>query len=95
MQQSRHLNQQRFPFDTIKIDRELVRASSSGGGAAIMRSIVALAHELSKKVVAEGVEQNEEAVFLRTIGCEYAQGYHFGEPIPERDVLQLLKMVVN
>ncbi len=84
---------QRFPFDTIKIDRELVRASNSASGAAIMRSIVALTHELSKKVVAEGVEHAEEATFLRSIGCEYAQGYHFGEPIPERDVLQLLKMV--
>jgi diguanylate cyclase (GGDEF)-like protein len=84
---------QRLPFDTIKIDRELVRASNTASGAAIMRSIVALTHELSKKVVAEGVEHEEEAIFLRSIGCEYAQGYHFGEPIPERDVIQLLKMV--
>ncbi len=84
---------QRFPFDTIKIDRELVRASNTASGAAIMRSIVALTHELSKKVVAEGVEHADEAVFLRSIGCEYAQGYHFGEPIPERDVTHLLKMV--
>ena len=84
---------QRFPFDTIKIDRELVRSSDSASGAAIMRSIVALSHELTKQVIAEGVESADEAVFLRTIGCEYAQGYHFGEPISERDVSQLLKMV--
>ncbi|MEQ1714549.1 MAG: EAL domain-containing protein, partial [Hyphomicrobium sp.] len=84
---------QRFPFDTIKIDRELVRNSSSPQGAAVMRSIVALAHELGKRVVAEGIEQKEEATFLRSIGCEYAQGYHFGEPMPERDVIQLLKMI--
>ncbi|MGL4397611.1 MAG: EAL domain-containing protein, partial [Hyphomicrobium sp.] len=83
----------RFPFDCIKIDRELVRGSSSPEGAAIMRSIVALAHELGKRIVAEGVEQPEEAAFLRSIGCEYAQGFHFGEPIPDRDVVQLLKMV--
>ena len=57
---------QRFPFDTIKIDRELVRSSDSASGAAIMRSIVALSHELAKKVVAEGVESADEAVFLRT-----------------------------
>jgi diguanylate cyclase (GGDEF)-like protein len=84
---------QRFPFDTIKVDRELVRASSSASGAAIMRSIVALAHELSKTVIAEGVERAEEASLLRAMGCEYAQGYHFGEPIADRDVLQLLKIV--
>ena len=74
----------RFPFDTIKINRELVRSSGSASGAAIMRSMVALAHELSKTVVAEGVERADEATFLRSIGCEYAQGYHFGEPIPTR-----------
>ena len=84
---------QRFPFDTIKIDREIVRGSATPTGAAILRSIVALAHELSKRVVAEGVEEAEQATLLRSIGCEYAQGYHFGEPIPERDVIQLLKMV--
>ncbi len=83
----------RFPFDTIKINGDLVRGSGTGGGAAIMRSMVALAHELSMTITAEGVERADEAVFLRSIGCEYAQGYHFGEPIPERAVSQLLKMV--
>jgi EAL domain-containing protein (putative c-di-GMP-specific phosphodiesterase class I) len=83
----------RFPFDTIKVCRELVGGSGAASGAAIMRSMVALAHELSKTVVAEGVERADEATFLRSIGCEYAQGYHFGEPIPERAVVQLLKMV--
>jgi EAL domain-containing protein (putative c-di-GMP-specific phosphodiesterase class I) len=83
----------RFPFDTIKVCRGLVRSSGTASGAAIMRSMVALAHELSKTIVAEGVERADEATFLRSIGCEYAQGYHFGEPIPERAVAQLLKMV--
>jgi diguanylate cyclase (GGDEF)-like protein len=83
----------RFPFDTIKVCRELVRESGTADGAAIMRSMVAMGHELSKTIVAEGVERADEATFLRSIGCEYAQGYHFGEPIPERAVVQLLKMV--
>lgn len=83
----------RFPFDTIKINSALVRGSSTGEGAAIMRSMVALAHELSMTIAAEGIERADEAAFLRSIGCEYAQGYHFGEPIAERAVSQLLKMV--
>ncbi|WP_245279921.1 EAL domain-containing protein [Hyphomicrobium sp. 99] len=83
----------RFPFDTIKICGELIRGGSTGEGAAIVRSMVALAHELSKTIAAEGVERADEAGFLRSIGCEYAQGYHFGEPIPDRAVSQLLKMV--
>ncbi len=86
---------QRFPFDTIKIDKALVQSSgaNNGAGSAIVRSIVALAHELGKKVVAEGVETAEDAGYLRSIGCQYAQGFYYGEPMSDRDVLQLLKMV--
>lgn len=84
---------QRLPFDCVRIDRRLVSAAGTADGAAVIRSLVALTHELSKKIVAEGVEQPSEAAFLRSIGCEYAQGYHFGEPIADRDVFQLLKMV--
>jgi diguanylate cyclase (GGDEF)-like protein/PAS domain S-box-containing protein len=86
---------QRFPFDTIKIDRALVQASgeSGGAGSAIVRSIVALGHELGKSVVAEGVETPEDVAFLRSINCGYAQGFYYGEPMSDRDVLQLLKMV--
>lgn len=86
---------QRFPFDTIKIDKSLVQASGSGdgAGAAIVRSMVALAHELGKKVVAEGVETPDDVAFLRSIGCEYAQGFYYGAAVPEREVISLLKMV--
>jgi diguanylate cyclase (GGDEF)-like protein/PAS domain S-box-containing protein len=85
---------QRFPFDTIKIDRDLVQsATGDPAGTAIVRSIVALAHELGKKVVAEGVEADSDAGFLRSIGCEYAQGFYYGEPMPEREVLQLLRVI--
>jgi diguanylate cyclase (GGDEF)-like protein len=85
---------QRFPFDTIKIDRDIVQAGSAdGAGAAIVRSIVALAHELGKRVVAEGVEAGDDVAFLRTIACEYAQGFYYGEPMPEREVTALLKMI--
>jgi hypothetical protein len=58
-----------------------------------LRSIIALAHELGKKVVAEGVEVEDDVGFLRSIGCEYGQGYYYGEPMAERDVVQLLKVV--
>ena len=85
---------QRFPIDTIKIHRDLVPSSSSdGAGSAIVRSIVALAQELGKDVVAEGVETAEDAGFLRSIGCEFAQGFYYGEPMAEREVLQLLKVI--
>jgi diguanylate cyclase (GGDEF)-like protein len=83
-----------FSFDTIKVDRSFVQAKGQNGtGAVVLRSIIALAHELGKKVVAEGVEGEDDVGFLRSIGCEYAQGYYYGEPMAERDVLQLLKVV--
>jgi diguanylate cyclase (GGDEF)-like protein len=84
----------RFPVSTIKIDRAIVQAGSEGGsGAVILRSITALAHELDKKIVAEGVESAEDASLLRSIGCHYAQGFHYGEPMPEADVIRLLRLI--
>ena len=85
---------QRFPFDTIKVDSDLMQASEDDGhGSAIVRSIVALAHELGKKVVAEGVEGPEDVGFLRSIGCEFAQGFYYGEPMGEREIIDLLRIV--
>jgi EAL domain-containing protein (putative c-di-GMP-specific phosphodiesterase class I) len=72
---------QRFPFDTIKIDQSFVRASSKGTRPVILRSIIALAHDLGMEVVAEGAETDSDAVELYQLGCEYAQGYAFGEPM--------------
>ncbi len=82
---------QRFPFDTIKIDQSFVRANSKGARPVILRSIIALAHDLGMEVVAEGVETDSDAVELYQLGCEYAQGFYFGEPMAAdaaRDLLQ-------
>src|SRR5215831_13656439 len=86
-----YLNQ--FTFDAIKIDRSFLQASGeNGAGSVILRSIVALAHELGKNIVAEGVETEDEVGLLRTIGCQYGQGLYYGEPMAERDALQLVKV---
>ena len=83
---------QSFPFDTIKVDRALVHGSAENtSGSTIMRSIVALAHELGKKVVAEGVEIDGDVNFLRSIGCEYAQGFLYGAPAGQREALQAVR----
>ncbi len=86
----------RFPFDTIKVDRSLVRDSSLNGQTPlILRSVVALAHELGKDVVAEGVETAADAAYLRSIGCEFGQGYYYGEPMSAKDVAALLAALAS
>ena len=81
---------QRFPFDTIKIDQSFVRTNNKGTRPVILRSIIALAHDLGMDVVAEGAETDSDAVELFQLGCEYAQGYVFGEPMTAEAAKEML-----
>jgi diguanylate cyclase (GGDEF)-like protein/PAS domain S-box-containing protein len=81
---------QRFPFDTIKIDQSFVRTTNKGTRPVILRSIVALAHDLGMEVVAEGAETDSDAVELYQLGCEYVQGYAFGAPMSAEQARELL-----
>ena len=82
---------QRFPFDTIKIDQSFVRTTAKGTRPVILRSIIALAHDLGMDVVAEGAETDSDAVELFQLGCEYAQGFAFGEPMSAERARDLLR----
>jgi len=81
---------QRFPFDTIKIDQSFVRTNNKGTRPVLLRSIISLAHDLGMDVVAEGAETDSDAVELYQLGCEYAQGYAFGEPMTPEAARKLL-----
>jgi diguanylate cyclase len=81
----------RFPIDKLKIDRGFLKdLISSNDDAAIVRAIVSLAHSLRLKVVAEGVETPEQLRFLRTLGCDQYQGYHFSPPLPASEFARLV-----
>jgi diguanylate cyclase (GGDEF)-like protein/PAS domain S-box-containing protein len=82
---------QRFPFDTIKIDRSFVNPNGSSARPVILRSIVALAHDLGMAVIAEGAESEEDALQLEQIGCDFAQGYIFGRPATASAVLRAIR----
>lgn len=72
---------QRYPFDTIKIDKSFVAAlDTPGESRAIIRTILGLARDLRLTVIAEGVESEKTARQLLKLGCEYAQGFFYGVP---------------
>jgi EAL domain-containing protein (putative c-di-GMP-specific phosphodiesterase class I) len=71
----------RFPVDKVKIDRSFVaEVPANRDQGAIVAAIVALAHALQIRVVAEGVETEAQRAFLRSCGCDFIQGYLVGRP---------------
>jgi len=81
----------RFPLDELKIDRAFVRDVTKGGkDAAIALSIIQLAHQFGMRVVAEGVENNDQARFLLAHHCPVQQGFFYSPPVPEDDFVALL-----
>jgi diguanylate cyclase (GGDEF)-like protein len=78
---------QRFPFDRIKIDRAFVASlGASASTGPIIQSIVTLGHALGMKVLAEGIENEEQRVLLRLAGCDEMQGYLFARPGPASEI---------
>jgi len=74
---------QAFPFDKIKIDRDFVlNLGRNPQSAAIVRAVIGLGHGLDMSIVAEGVETEQQLVFLADQGCDAVQGYLIGKPLP-------------
>lgn len=82
---------QRLPVDVLKIDQSFISMlGKTEGSEAIVRSVIALAHSLKLKAIAEGVETKEQLALLQSLGCDYAQGYLFSRPRPASEVTRLL-----
>jgi diguanylate cyclase (GGDEF)-like protein len=82
----------RLPVDTLKIDRSFViRMHEAGYPRNIVAMIVSLAHTLGLTVIAEGVEENEQAQLLQELGCDQIQGYLISRPLPAGEIEPLLR----
>jgi EAL domain-containing protein (putative c-di-GMP-specific phosphodiesterase class I) len=83
---------QRFPLDILKIDRSFVLAmEKSDESLQIIRTIMALATSLGMSVVAEGTEIEGQVSQLKSLGCEFGQGYYFSKPIDAAAIRSLLR----
>jgi diguanylate cyclase (GGDEF)-like protein len=83
----------RFPIDTIKVDRTFIRdIPADSGDKKITRAIIAMAHSLKLKVVAEGVETADQLKFLRAQRCDQVQGYFLWRPLPEEEATDALEL---
>jgi diguanylate cyclase (GGDEF)-like protein len=82
----------RLPVDVMKIDRSFVnRMSQDAGYMGLVSTVVSLAHNLDLKVVAEGIETEEEAKLLKLLRCEQGQGYLYGHPVPADEFAAMLE----
>jgi len=81
----------RFPIEVVKIDRSFIQdIPDDPDDTAITRAIIAMAHGLNLRVIAEGVETERQLAFLRERGCDEVQGYLFGRPLPAEDFVRQL-----
>ena len=81
----------RFPIDSIKIDRSFISSTGSDGRRSeLVRGLVNLGTTLNLQVIAEGIEEEDQLDYLRSIGCELGQGYLFAKPLAGRQMEELL-----
>lgn len=82
---------QQMPIDCLKIDRAFVQTSNSKSGSEIVEMIIQLSKTLGLKVVAEGVEELEQAELLKSLKCDEVQGFYFARPMPQKDLYAWLE----
>lgn len=85
-----------FPLDALKIDRSLVREMQADRAASdIVELIIAMAHKMNLRAVAEGIETSRQFERLLELGCECGQGYYFSQPLESRAALQFMRQQIG
>lgn len=80
---------QKYPLTRLKIDRSFVeRIDHEAGDAAIVKAVIGMATSLGLAVIAEGVETREQEIALMSLGCDEAQGYRYGRPMPAAEIVE-------
>jgi diguanylate cyclase (GGDEF)-like protein/PAS domain S-box-containing protein len=81
-----------YPFDVLKIDRSFINEMTSNcKDKALINAVISMSHALNLKVVAEGIETQQQYELLRILGCDYGQGYLFSKPLNVKDMTALLR----
>ena len=80
----------RFPVDTLKIDRSFISNMDIDDNRKIVATMVMLAHSLGLRVIAEGMETEDQLRQLKELGCEFAQGYLFSKPLRAEEAEQFM-----
>jgi diguanylate cyclase (GGDEF)-like protein/PAS domain S-box-containing protein len=86
---------QRLPISTLKVDRHFIGKlrNKPSGNRNIVEAIISLAHKLNMKVVAEGIETDEQHAILEDLQCEFGQGYLFSPPLPKSGIDALIESI--
>jgi diguanylate cyclase (GGDEF)-like protein len=85
-----------FPVDALKIDRSLVREMQTDRATSdIVELIITLAHKMSLRVIAEGIETSRQLERLLELGCEFGQGYYFSQPLEAKAVQQFVRQQIG
>ncbi|MGN0714223.1 MAG: EAL domain-containing protein [Anaerovoracaceae bacterium] len=76
-----------YPIDLIKVDKDIIKKASSRQGAALLRGICELAHNLNIQVLCEGIETEKEDITVKNAGCDYIQGFYYSRVYPQDDAM--------
>lgn len=85
-----------YPVDVIKLDKSIVWAAFTDRDSFVtIKNLISMFHDVRRKLVAEGVENEEQMITLKELGCDYIQGYYYSRPVPKTAFIEYTKSINN